>query len=85
MASVHPEHDCCEVMLNFVNRLKKDSWIIMDTSMTYSNFGDSVSGGCHFIVTIHQNTEASCPPFQIVVAPPCMPNPLSPYMWAQFN
>jgi hypothetical protein len=56
MAFVHPEHDSCAVTLNFVNWLRKDGWIITDTSITYSNFGNSVSGGCRFIVAIHQNT-----------------------------
>jgi hypothetical protein len=56
MAFVHPEHDSPAVTLNFVNWLRKDGWIITDTSITYSNFGNSVSGGCRFIVAIHQNT-----------------------------
>jgi hypothetical protein len=56
MAFVHPEHDSRAVTLNFVNWLRKDGWIITDTSITYSNFGNSVSGGCRFIVAIHQNT-----------------------------
>ena len=63
MAFMHPEHDSRAYTLNFVNWLRKDGWIITDTSITYSDFGDSVSGGCRFVVAIHQNTEAPCPPF----------------------
>jgi hypothetical protein len=85
MAFVHPEHDSRAVTLNFVNWLRKDGWIITNTSIAYSDFGDSVCGGCRFIVAIHHNTEASCPPFKVVALPHCMPNPLSTYMWAPFN
>jgi hypothetical protein len=85
MAFMHPEHDSRAVTLNFVNWLRKDGWIITDTSIMYSNFGDSVSGGCRFIVAIHHNTEASCPPFKVVAPPHRTPNPLSTYMWAPFN
>jgi hypothetical protein len=61
MAFVHPKHDSRAVTLNFAHRLRKDGWVITDTSITYSDFGDSVSGGCRFIIAIHQNTEGFLP------------------------
>jgi hypothetical protein len=82
---MHPKHDSHAAMLNFVNHLRKDGWIIMDTSITYSDFGDSFSGGYRIIIAIHQNTEASCPPFEVVALPLCAPKPLSTYLWAPFN
>ena len=45
MALMHPEHDSHAVTQNLVNQLRKDGWIITDTSITYSDFGNSVSGG----------------------------------------
>ena len=44
MAFMYPEHDSRAVTLNFVNWLRKDSWIITDTSIMYYDFGDSISG-----------------------------------------
>jgi hypothetical protein len=45
IAFVHPNQGSM-VSLTFVKHLHADGWIIMDTNISYPNFGDSIPGGC---------------------------------------
>jgi hypothetical protein len=41
---IYPDRDCCAVVINFTQRLRSDGWVISNTQIAFTSFGDSVSG-----------------------------------------
>jgi len=85
VAFVHPDHDCRAVGINFTQRLRSDGWVLSDTTISFQNFRDSVSGSCRLIVAIHSNVETDCRALEIKTPPQIKPKPIARYIWVPFN
>ena len=44
VAFIHPAHDSRAVSVAFVKTLQSDGWLITDTSVSFQDYGDSISG-----------------------------------------
>ncbi len=85
VAFVHPDHDCRAVGINFTQRLRSDGWVLSNTHISFTSFGDSVSGSCRLIVSILSNAETNCCALEIKTPPQIIPQPIARYIWAPFN
>jgi hypothetical protein len=77
VAFIHPDHNCRAVGINFTQRLHSDGWVISDTQIAFTSFGDSVSGSCRLIVAIHSNAETNCRALEIKTPPQIIPQPIA--------
>ncbi len=77
VAFVHPDHDCHAVGINFTQRRSSDGWVISDTQIAFTSFGDSVSGSCRLIVAIHSNAETNCRAMEIKTPPQIILQPIA--------
>jgi hypothetical protein len=84
-AFVHPDHDGRAVSIHFIVRLRKDGWLISDTMISNTAYGDSVSGTCHLIIGIHSNTKKNCATWEFK-APTTHPSwHIGCNLWTPFN
>ena len=82
---VHSDHDGHVVLNGFVAKLRTDGWLLSDTPISYSSFGDSIAGLFHLFIGIHSNTEAKCTPIVIRTPPTCASWCIGRFLWAPFN
>jgi hypothetical protein len=82
---VHPDHDGQADSTAFIQELGSDGWLIIVTSISYPDYGISVTCFCWLIAAIHSNTEPSCKVIDFWT-PPSIPSwPLAQFIWAPFN
>jgi hypothetical protein len=85
VAFVHPDHDGRAVSLQFVQCLQSNGWVMLDTLIVFSVYGDSVEGEFWLIVDIHSNTEEICKPLELETPPLQAPHPIARILWAPLN
>jgi hypothetical protein len=85
VAFVHPDKDSCAILLNFIQWLWMDGWVLLDTMILSTAYDDSVAGSCQLIFTVHSNTEEGCKPIKLKSPPLLAPWPIAQHLWAPFN
>jgi hypothetical protein len=62
-----------------------DGWLVLDTMILFTAYGDSVAGSCQLILAVHSNTEEGCKPTKLKTTPLLAPWPITQHLWAPFN
>jgi len=85
VAFIHPAHDSRSVSLAFVKPLQSDGWLVTDISVSFRDYGDSVSGSSRLLLAVHTTTETGATPINIKPPPPVPHKPIGQFVWAPFN
>ena len=84
MAHVHPATPKSVTRL-FSTRLINAHWLLTMIKIKFSDFGDSIDGGCILIYGVHTATEARATAIMLPEPPASHPRPMEEFIYSPFN
>ena len=69
----------------FFDKLTSDGWVLSHQDLHFSAFGDSIDDVSHTIFGVHRSASASVAPLQVLTPPLLRPEPISSFIYQQFN
>jgi hypothetical protein len=85
IAFVHPAHDNHAVSTTFINGLRRDSWLVTNTVVSFPDYSNSVLGSTCLLFCMHTNSETDCKPTELRSPLPTPSRPIAHFIWVLFN